>query len=46
LPKITAALMARGYTADDMHKILGGNFLRVFAKVQEVSKQLQASEKQ
>jgi membrane dipeptidase len=46
LPKITEALMARGYTADDMHKILGGNFLRVFAKVQEVSKQLQASEKQ
>ena len=42
LPKITQALMARGYSAEDMHKILGGNFLRVFAKVQEVSKQLQA----
>jgi membrane dipeptidase len=34
--------MARGYTAEDMDKILGGNFLRVFAKVQEVSKQLQS----
>jgi membrane dipeptidase len=42
LPKITQALMARGYSADDMNKILGGNFLRVFAKVQEVSKQLQS----
>jgi membrane dipeptidase len=42
LPKITQALMARGYTAEDMQKILGGNFLRVFAKVEEVSKQLQS----
>ena len=42
LPKITQALMARGYSAEDMEKILGGNFLRVFAKVQDVSKQLQA----
>jgi membrane dipeptidase len=42
LPKITQALMARGYSAQDMDKILGGNFLRVFAKVQEVSKQLQS----
>jgi membrane dipeptidase len=42
LPKITEALMARGYSAEDMHKILGGNFLRVFARVQEVSKQLQS----
>jgi membrane dipeptidase len=42
LPKITQALMARGYSAEDMHKILGGNFLRVFAKVQEISRQLQS----
>ncbi len=34
LPKITAALMARGYSADDMRKLLGGNLLRVFAEVQ------------
>jgi len=34
LPKITAALMARGYTADDMQKLLGGNLLRVFREVQ------------
>ena len=34
LPKITAALMARGYTAADMKKLLGGNLLRVFRDVQ------------
>ena len=32
--KITAALTDRGYTAEDLHKILGGNFLRVFAEVE------------
>jgi membrane dipeptidase len=42
LPKITQALMARGYSAEDMRKILGGNFLRVFAQVEAVSKQLQS----
>lgn len=42
LPKITAALMARGYTAEDCRKILGGNLLRVFREVEEVSNQLQA----
>lgn len=34
LPRITEALMARGLTADDLHKVLGGNFLRVFREVQ------------
>ncbi len=34
LPKITAALMAQGYTAEDMKKLLGGNLLRVFREVQ------------
>jgi membrane dipeptidase len=34
LPKITSALMARGYTAEDMKKLLGGNLLRVFRDVQ------------
>jgi membrane dipeptidase len=42
LPKITAALMARGYSAEDCRKILGGNLLRVFGEVQQVSKELQA----
>lgn len=43
LPKITQALMARGYSAQDMEKILAGNFLHVFEKVEAVSKQLQST---
>src|SRR5579863_7034925 len=42
LPKITAALMERGYSAEDCRKILGGNLLRVFREVEQVSKDLQA----
>jgi membrane dipeptidase len=42
IPKITTALMERGYSAEDCRKILGGNLLRVFKEVEEVSKQLQA----
>ena len=42
LPKITAELMRRGYSAEDCRKILGGNLLRVFREVEQVSKQLQA----
>jgi membrane dipeptidase len=34
LPKITAALVERGYTAKQLEKLLGGNLLRVFADVQ------------
>ena len=34
LPKVTAALMARGYSAEDMRKLLGENLLRVFRAVQ------------
>ena len=34
LPKITAALHARGYTAEQLQKILGGNLLRVFTAAQ------------
>jgi membrane dipeptidase len=36
-PKITAALMARGYSAEDVKKVLGGNILRVFREVQAAS---------
>jgi membrane dipeptidase len=42
IPKITTALMERGYSAEDCRKILGANLLRVFREVEEVSKQLQA----
>jgi membrane dipeptidase len=37
LPKITAALAARGYSADDLRKILGGNLMRVFAAIQNTA---------
>jgi membrane dipeptidase len=42
LPKITQALLDRGYTADDLKKILGGNLLRVFRQVETVSRELQS----
>jgi membrane dipeptidase len=45
LPKITEALMARGYSAEDCRKILGGNLLRVFREVEQVSKELQAQDR-
>jgi membrane dipeptidase len=34
LPRITAALHARGYTESQLRKLLGGNLLRVFDEVQ------------
>jgi len=37
LPKITAALMARGYTPEQMQKLLGGNLMRVFADIQRIA---------
>ncbi len=33
LPNITAELVARGYSEEDIDKILGGNFMRVFRQV-------------
>jgi len=37
LPKITQALLDRGYSAEDIHKVLGGNLLRVFRQVEKIS---------
>ncbi|HTC47848.1 MAG TPA: dipeptidase [Candidatus Aquilonibacter sp.] len=42
LPKITQALLDRGYSAEDIKKILGGNVLRVFRQVEAVSREMQA----
>jgi membrane dipeptidase len=42
LPKITQALLDRGYGADDIRKILGGNLLRVFHQVETVSRDMQS----
>ena len=43
LVKITQALLDRGYSADDIKKILGGNLLRVFRDVERVSREMQAA---
>jgi membrane dipeptidase len=40
LPRITQALLDRGYSADDIRKILGGNLLRVFRQVESVSREM------
>ena len=37
-PKITEALLQRGYSAKDINKILGGNFIRVFKSVSSITK--------
>jgi membrane dipeptidase len=42
LPRITQALLDRGYSTDDIRKILGGNTLRVFAEVERVSNEMKA----
>jgi membrane dipeptidase len=43
LPKITQALLDRGYSAEDIQKILGGNLMRVFREVERVSREMQAA---
>ncbi|HEX8710340.1 MAG TPA: dipeptidase [Terracidiphilus sp.] len=40
MPRITEELTARGYSAEDCHKILGGNLLRVFREVERLSRHL------
>jgi membrane dipeptidase len=42
LPKITQALLDRGYSSDGVKKILGGNLLRVFRQVEAVSHEMQS----
>ena len=44
LPKITQALLDRGYSASDIKKILGGNMLRVFREVERASREIQAAQ--
>jgi membrane dipeptidase len=41
LPDLVGELARRGYSEDDLVKILGGNLLRVMHQVEGVSKQLQ-----
>ena len=45
LPKITQALLERGYNREQIHKILGGNILRAFREVEAVSERLNRTPK-
>ncbi len=43
LPKLTEAMLRRGYSEADIRKILGGNTLRVMEQAERVSHQLEGS---
>jgi hypothetical protein len=45
-PKITQALYQRGYTREQILKILGGNFMRVLREVEATAKRLQSERKE
>jgi membrane dipeptidase len=42
LPKITEALLRKGYSEDDVRSILGENTLRILGEAERVSRELQA----
>lgn len=42
-PKIRQALLDRHYSPDDVHKIMGGNMIRVFLDVEQSSRDMQPS---
>ena len=44
LPKITQALLDRGYSGDDIRKVLGGNILRVLGEAERVSREMQTKQ--
>ena len=44
-PNITAQLIVRGYSDEDIRKILGENALRVLSAVERVGQELRASAK-
>jgi membrane dipeptidase len=46
LPKLTEALLRKGYSESDIRKILGGNTLRVMEAAERVSREMQAGSKQ
>jgi membrane dipeptidase len=39
-PRLTDELLRRGYSEQDVHKILGGNILRVFRQAENVAREL------
>lgn len=40
-PYITQEMLNRGYSADQIHKVMGGNILRVFREAEQVAKSMQ-----
>src|SRR5271155_4323958 len=44
LPKITEALLRKGYSEDDIRKILGENTLRIMEQAERVSRELQSQQ--
>jgi len=42
IPKITDALLKKGYSEKDVEKILGGNLLRVLEQVERISNDIRA----
>jgi len=42
MPRITQALLDKGYSEADIEKILGGNLLRVMEKVEQASRAMQS----
>jgi membrane dipeptidase len=42
LPKITEALLRKGYSDTDIRKILGGNILRVMEEVERIGREMRA----
>jgi membrane dipeptidase len=44
LPKLTEAMLRKGYKEDDIQKILGGNILRVMEQSEKISKELQVAQ--
>ncbi len=41
LPRLTETLLQKGYSEEDVRKILGGNILRVMGEVERVSREMQ-----
>jgi membrane dipeptidase len=37
-PLLTQIMLDRGYTKEQIHKVLGGNLMRVFADAEKVSR--------
>lgn len=44
-PRITQGLLDRGYSEEDIHKILGGNLLRVMRAAEETARKVQSKGK-